>query len=202
MGMMKNRIKVGLDAYGVVLDPLAKLYALMEVVGHNIAPYHFNGRQSMIDLGYTSQQYDKALRRLYETDSFFSHSNLMPGAERHIKQLREIHNLELVVISSCRGLTEERLVRLCRKYDLPISALKVNVEDKTAAYSDCDYVIDDELRHLSPLPSSVVPILMLPIERGVQTSPTPAPLDLDPRIRKARGWTEVSDHIHELALAA
>jgi hypothetical protein len=204
-----KKIKILVDAYGVLLDPLAKLYSLMEVTGKNIAPYHFNGRQSMLDIGYTSAEYDEALRRLYETDAFFTHTTLLPCAERHIKSLMKEYNdrddvLEFVVVSSCEGLTHDRLMRLIWKWELPITRVYTGVKDKTEMYSTGDFVIDDDPQHLDPIANkrNVEPILMLPIERGVQSAPAPAPVGLHPRIKKARGWSEASGLIREQLLLA
>ena len=197
---------VAIDGNGVIFDPAAKVKALMKVSGIYIPTYHFNGRESAENnFGVPSSKYDEAMSLLYETDYFFEVTELMPGAKEGLLRL-SASGYVISLVSGCRGLTADRIWRLCNQHDLPIAEVITNEKDKTDFYGACDVVIDDELRHLTPITAlndnSTVPIFMLPPPGGTGSGTIRSSGRLHRRIRIASGWSQVLQHIPDLKKAA
>lgn len=216
---MRYSVEAALDANGVTFDArAAKLGALMHVSGLTIPACCFGSREDMVGREFsitkpkrgrasrevTGDDYDEAMRVLYETDRFYELMRLFPRADKHI-DLFARRGFMVSVVSGARGLTEERFWWLVSRFRLAVKEFVPLApgESKSSYYAQCRIVIDDEVRHLTALVGDgTVPILMLPPSNAAGSQGVLRPDHLHSDINISRGWEAAGEHVRRRVLTA
>jgi len=216
--MTYRPLKIGIDLNKVVLDTLGGLHKLScELIDARIPPEQFGGKNiigrsfpSRSGIGraeFTQAHYERVKAVFFESPHFFEYATPLHGAVRALQMARACGHT-FVLVSDVRGLPETTLERWWKTHRLPSCehVLTRGKESKTAHYSGCDVVIDNDLTHLVPLVKTGARLLhMLPADgavgcRAVIIRPRGTP----PQISSVRGWSGVLQNLREVdpALAA
>ncbi|MBA3789216.1 hypothetical protein H0X32_02375 [Patescibacteria group bacterium] len=110
----------------------------------------------------TSKEWEQAKSLIYDGHGFSHRVKPIEGVRESLHQLWGM-GLDIGIVSSCWGISVERVWKWINFYDMPISDVVLHENHKTARYAGADVVVDDELRHLIGLLDEplVTPILML-----------------------------------------
>ena len=162
-GLIKRKLKIGLDFDGVISDcGKLKSYAAKLIYGVEIPPERFK-KELVVDKGIlTHEQYIELQRQMYENPEIGSKRlHLVSGALKYIPRLQEDGH-ELIVISSRGEGDKLKIARdwmISKSLDLDIIGVELGAS-KVKACKGLDIYIDDDLDKLEPL-VDVVPYRFL-----------------------------------------
>jgi hypothetical protein len=108
----------------------------------------------------TEKDWLHAKSYIYDQGNFVTHVKPRKGIVELLQRLAR-EGWEIHIVTSCRGMTNNRLWRWVTFYNIPIVSA-TRSKDKFPHYSQGGVVLDDELQHLLPVLDleSVVPILL------------------------------------------
>jgi hypothetical protein len=192
----KNKA-LAIDINGPFLDPIAKALTIERITDVIIPRQRFGHKaQVMEEFDITPEKYQQAMKLYLESPKWFKRNHrLQPGA---IKFVHHMHRLgfEVFGVSTCEGLKEDWMSMIIDEYKLPMRFIKVDGKaengksPKTDFYAQCEFAIDDDQDHLTPLLEyypETIPIFALPPIGGTGCDVISVPEDLDPRILVSHG---------------